>query len=278
LICKMKPVLVVGFGSYSSVPGVLCAAILRIPVLIHEQNVAMGRANQFLAAMADQIAISFPETQGRFLHKKIFWSGYPLRPSFWKEVDKIDNESSTKNKFTILVFGGSQGAKRISDVFLKALEALSAEERLGLAVIHNVGSNDVQEIKQVYQEFGITADVYAFSYQIFEQYKRADLVVSRAGAGTIFELAALGRAGILIPYPHAYAHQKLNAEYLVRQNSAQVIYDEELSADKLREVVVSLRGNWARRKQLGENIKQLAKRNASEVLVEAGWRLICEKS
>ena len=278
LLIRTKPALVVGFGSYGSAPGVLCAAILRIPVLLHEQNASAGRANQFLAMWADQIAISFPETQGRFPHKKIFWSGYPLRPSFLKGIDKIHNEALAKNKFTILVFGGSQGAKRISDIFLKALGALSAVERSRLAVIHNVGSGDLQEIEQAYQDLGIAADVRTFSYQIVEQYKRADLVVSRAGAGTIFELAALGRAAILIPYPHAYAHQKLNAADLIRRDSAQVIYDEELSADKLRETMLSLKDNLSRRRQLAENIKRLAKKDANEALVRAGWKLICEKN
>ena len=278
LLLKIKPKLVIGFGSYGSIPGILCAAFYRIPILLHEQNALAGRANQFLALWADRIAVSFPETRASFAQEKVFWSGYPLRSSFWGGINQFPNEQLPSRSFTILVFGGSQGARRLNQVFLKSLEALKAEERTDLAVIHIVGNNDTQGIKETYQKLGIEADVSNFSYRISEQYKRADLVIARAGAGTIFELAALRRAAILIPYPHAYAHQKANAEYLVRRGSAQAIEDGELTDVVLRDTIIQLKNNVRQREELGENIQRLAKREAGQLLTGAGWELICEKN
>ena len=277
LFLKVKPKLVIGFGSFASVPGVLWAAIFGISVMLHEQNAVAGRGNQLLGMCADRIGISFPETAGRLSREKLFWSGYPLRSSFWNGGNEAPRDQLGKKSFTILVFGGSQGAKRLNAVFLEALALLRAEERNNLVVIHSVGHDDLYGIQQTYENLGIQANVCTFSGQIFEHFQRADLVISRAGAGTIFELAAVGRAAILIPYPHAYAHQKVNAEYLVQRSSARVIYDEELSAPVLHDVILELRDDVNQKAQLSQNIKRLAKKDASEVLVEAGWRLICAK-
>lgn len=278
LFWKMKPRLVIGFGSYGSVPGVLCAAVFRIPILLHEQNAVAGRANQFLGLWADRIAVSFPETKGKLNRRKVFWSGYPLRSSFWDGAESSEGKRSLGEPFTILVFGGSQGAKQLNEVFLKSIEALKAEERVSFAVIHIVGNVDTQGIKKAYQKLGVRSDVLNFSYRISEEYKRSDLVISRAGAGAIFELAAMGRAAILIPYPHAHAHQKVNAEYLVRHQSARMIEDHELPSFLLRDTILELRHDVRQREQLAENIRHLAKKDAAYVLMEAGWRLICEKN
>jgi len=278
LFQRVKPALVVGFGSFGSVPGVLCAVCFQKPILLHEQNVAIGRANQFLCRWANQIAVSFPETKGKFSQSKVFYSGYPLRTSFLQDFRDLSDQRSDKKLFTILVFGGSQGANRLNQVFLEVLETLSIEERTGLAVIHNVGNDELTRIKKRYEELGVVADVSTFSYQISEQYKRADVVIARAGAGTIFELAAVGRAGILIPYPHAYAHQKLNADYLAQRNAARVIAEENLSQKTLRNTLLELKNKADQRNQLSMNIRQLANEKASQVLVEAGLRLICEKN
>ena len=278
LFLKLRPKLVIGFGSLSSVPGVLFAAMFRIPILIHEQNAVSGRANQFLARWANRIAISFPETQGKFNPEKIVWAGYPLRPAFWEVVRKPDREEARQKPFTVLVLGGSQGAKHLNVAFLKALETLRAEERKNLAVIHNVGGDNLNEIRTTYQSLGIAAEVDAFSYEIAHQYRRADLVISRAGAGTIFELAAMGRAAILIPYPHAYAHQKVNAERLMQKASARVIDDEDLEPSRLRDLILELKNNPDERIRLGMTIRKFAKDDASQTLVDIGWKLICDRN
>ncbi|MBI4000114.1 MAG: undecaprenyldiphospho-muramoylpentapeptide beta-N-acetylglucosaminyltransferase [Candidatus Omnitrophica bacterium] len=274
LIAKLKPKLVLGFGSYSSVPAVLCASGLAVPVLLHEQNASFGRANQFLAFWASRVAISFPETHGKVAKHKVFYSGYPLRSAFLNHQDRAVSEKP----FTILVFGGSQGARHLNQVFLESLKVFNTEEKVGLAVIHIVGSDDMHEVAQTYQRLGIGADVCSFSDRIAEYYQRANLVISRAGAGTIFELAAVGRAAILIPYPHAYAHQKINAEYLASQRSARMIHDANLDARVLSETIRELRMDTRQRIELAQKIKSISKPDASQILVTIGWELACAKN
>ena len=277
-ILKIKPRLVVGFGSYSSVPGVLCAAFLRIPILLHEQNALAGRANRFLACFAEQVAVSFPETKGWFIRPKMVWTGYPLRPVFEAVPKSFQRKSKEGELFTLLVFGGSQGSRRLNQIFLESLSTFSAEERARFAVIHIVGDDDLDQWQQAYKNLGVVAEMYHFSDQIFEQYQRADLVIARAGAGTIFELAAVGRTAILVPYPYAYAHQKNNADYLVREEAAQLICEEEVSPQVMRQAIAQLRDNTSQRLQLEKNIKRLSKRSAGQVLVETGWELICKRN
>ncbi|OGW86885.1 MAG: hypothetical protein A3C35_01795 [Omnitrophica bacterium RIFCSPHIGHO2_02_FULL_46_11] len=278
LLLNIKPQLVLGFGSYGSVPGVFCAAIFRIPILLHEQNALAGWANRFLATFAARVAVSFPETKGWFLKPKLIWTGYPLRPEFEGEIKSSQYRGDEGKRFTLLVFGGSQGSKRLNQIFLESLSAFSAEERAHFAVIHIVGNSDLNQWRQSYQNLGIVAEVNPFSSQIFEQYRRADLVIARAGAGTVFELAALGRAAILIPYPYAYAHQEANGAYLARQGAAQMICEKDLTAQKMKEAIAQLYANASERHQLEHNIKRLSKREAGHELVEIGWELICKKN
>ncbi len=275
LILKLKPRLVVGFGSYSSVAGVLCASCIGIPILLHEQNASFGRANRFLSVWANQVAVSFPETHGKVARRKVFYSGYPLRSSFLSQMNGQVTERNSSERFTILIFGGSQGARRLNQIFLEALEAFSTEEKVHLAVIHIVGNTQVHEVKQTYERLGISADVCGFSNDISDDFKRADLVIARAGAGTVFELAAVGRAAILIPYPHAYAHQKLNAEYLSIRQSARVFNEEDLSPNQLTESIRTLRKDGRQRADLARNIRNILKPDANHNLVQASWELAC---
>lgn len=278
LILKLKPHLVVGFGSYSSVPGVLCASGFGIPVLLHEQNASFGRANRFLAFWASRVATSFPETHGKVAGRKVFCSGYPLRSSFLDQPSQVVSGRTFEKPFTVLVFGGSQGAKRLNQVFLESLEDFSTEEKAGFAVIHIVGNDNAQEIVKTYQKLGIAADVSGFSVRISEYYRRADLVVSRAGAGTIFELAAIGRSAILIPYRYAYAHQKVNAEYLSTRQSARAIDDFDLSPQILLKAIRELRKDVGQRTKLAQNIRSISRPEASRILAQAGWELACVKN
>lgn len=280
LFLKLKPKLVIGFGSYSSVPGVLAAAFLRIPILLHEQNALLGRANQFLAVWANRIAVSFPETQGKLNKRKVFWSGYPLRLVFYKSCTQpnVPAGPSDQKQFRVLVFGGSQGARRINQMVLDFFRSLSIEERSPFAVIHIVGNDDAERVRSAYEELKTAAGIFQFSDRICEAYRQADLVISRAGAGTIFELAQMGRAAILIPYPHAYAHQKINADYLASRGWANVIEEKALSVDALRRLIMELRENENERKRLAEAIRQLGKADASHKLVETGWELACGRN
>jgi UDP-N-acetylglucosamine--N-acetylmuramyl-(pentapeptide) pyrophosphoryl-undecaprenol N-acetylglucosamine transferase len=303
LFVNLKPRFAAGFGSLSTVPGVLCAAVFRIPILLHEQNARAGRANQLLAFCADRIAVSFPETEGIPFTEKIIWSGFPVRRSFCAEeaafpsviarseatkqsrvmrlprpAEKAAGLAMTGNEqtkpFTLLVFGGSQGAERVNQVFLDSLALFSIEERNQVAVIHIIGREEPDLIQARYQSLNVRAEVHRFSEHIVEFYRRADLILSRAGAGTIFELAALGRAAILIPYPHAYAHQRANAEYLVRIEAARVIFEEELTPGRLQRAVLDLYRNPDKRMNLARQVQRLHRPEANQILTETIGELI----
>jgi len=274
---NLKPSLVVGFGSYASVPSILCAAILRIPTLLHEQNFMAGRANRFLSCLTDRAAISFPGTRGIAFKSKIVLTGYPLREEFLNLIQN-DTVRQTKKTFNILVFGGSQGARRLNQVFLEAMERLGAEEKKEFAVKHIVGSEDLNRIKLLYERFGVHADVSAFSHHIAEDYQSADLIISRSGAGTVFELIATGRPAILVPYPHAHAHQKRNADFLSERHAAIIILEENLSSEVLANTILDLRHHPAKRAELAVHLKPLHKPNATQELVCLAWELICTKN
>ena len=277
LFWRLKPKLVIGFGSYGSVPGVLCGVLFQVPILLHEQNAVAGRANRFLASFAHRMATSFPETRG-ISSPKVFWTGYPLRSSFWEAVHANPERKELRNSFTVLVVGGSQGAKRLNEAFLGFFRSLKSEERADFAVIHITGSRDFESVKAAYEQLGGKAQVFDFSHHMAELYREADLVISRAGAGTIFELAALGKAAVLVPYPHAYAHQRQNAAYLVEQQAAWMIEEKDLSGDILREAVITLYRDPKRKQIFETNIKRLANREAGHLLTENTWSLMCEKN
>lgn len=272
---NLKPSLVVGFGSYASVPSVLCASVLGIPILLHEQNYMAGRANRLLSYCVNRVAVSFPETKG-IKENKLVLTGYPLREEFLNLVE--GPYQATKDRFEILVFGGSQGARKLNDLFLFIIERLSAEEKKEIAVKHIAGIEDLNRIKLQYERLGIQAEVIAFSDHIEEDYRSADLIISRSGAGTVFELIAAGRPAILVPYPHAYAHQKLNAEYLSKRGAAVIIPEEKLTAEVLTDTVLNLKNNPDQRTNLIHHLKQLYKPNATENLVQLAWELSCIKN
>lgn len=277
LFLKLKPEAVVGFGSYGSVPGVLMGFLFRIPILLHEQNQSAGAANQFLSRWADEIAVSFPETDARWDWKKVFYSGYPLRSDFLSS-ERHGSGSETKGVVRrLLVFGGSQGAEKINRSIVDAIRLMTPEERFNFAVTHIVGASFVEETRAAYQALGMPAEVFGFSEHIADEMARADLVIARAGAGTIFELAQMNRPAVLIPYPYAGAHQKRNGRYLARREAAWVIEEEHLSADFLRAVLIRLLNDEPARRKFSENIKGLSLPKAHELLADRVWKLRTKK-
>lgn len=276
-VYQLKPSLVVGFGSYASVPSILCAAVLRIPTLLHEQNQMAGRANRVLSYVADKVAISFPQTQGIAPRRKIIFTGYPLREEF-SGAFRETSDARNSNPFKILVFGGSQGARRLNDVFLEVIGRLGAEEKKEFAVKHIVGIEDLNRIQEAYRQLDIQVEVQAFSYHIAEDYRSADLIISRSGAGTVFELIATGRPAILIPYPHASAHQKLNADFLAKRQAAILISEEHLSGDVLMNAILNLKRNPDQRTKLRTHLRELVQPNATQDLVKLAWELACRKN
>jgi UDP-N-acetylglucosamine--N-acetylmuramyl-(pentapeptide) pyrophosphoryl-undecaprenol N-acetylglucosamine transferase len=239
LLRRLAPAAVVGFGGYPSVPTMLAAAQLGLPALIHEQNAVFGRANRMLAPRAHRIATGFPETQGlraadrgRTVH-----TGNPVRPPI-QAVGTMPYAPPGET-IELLVTGGSQGAHVFSEIVPPALAMLPAELRQRLHVAQQARPEDKDAVVAQYRELGIAADVDSFFTDMPERLRRAHLVICRAGASTIAELAAAGRSAILVPYPHAMDdHQTANAAQFVASSAGWAVAQPEFTAaalaDRLR--------------------------------------------
>ena len=226
LILKFKPDLVVGMGSYLSVSPIIAAYLMRIPTLIHEQNVVSGSTNKLLANIATEVDVAFDETKKYLSCKsKIITVGNPIRDDILKAVGKRHNMAS-KTKKTILIFGGSQGAHQIniasSDTFTNIRENLKDWH-----IIHITGEKDYQLILDKYKETYLDVKVMPFTEHIGDIYTISRLVISRAGAMTISEISLFGIPAILIPYPHAAANHQFYNGKLLSDNGAGIIIEEK---------------------------------------------------
>lgn len=275
LLCTFRPAVVVGFGGLSSVPAVLLARAFCIKTLIHEQNVLPGRANAFLAPFADVIAVSFAGT-GRYLaryEKKLIVTGLPLR----KELTRIEKKEALaffglhESSFTILVLGGSQGSHNVNTAFFKALsESIRTED---IQVIHICGPLDYPAIKERYEKEGVRARVFDFFEEMQFALSAADMVVSRAGAGTIAELIRYELPAILIPYPFARRHQLENAKYLHDIGAALCIEEQASLEGVLKEYIVSLARDRERLARMRYAYRKTAHLDAGSLIAEAVFSL-----
>lgn len=237
---KYRPDVVVGFGGYGAFSVVLAAFVLRQPTMIHEQNVVPGRANRVLSKMVDKIAVSFQETRGYFNSKKTVLTGCPCHnhmPAISRE-EILSRWALSPGKTTLLVLGGSQGSRRLNEEFLRTAQALKGT--LDFQVIHIAGKSDYASVKKGYRQVDISCCVFDFLEEIEQVYKVADVAISRAGALSVFELAAFQLPAVLIPYPFAGGHQRENARILAQRQTARIIEENELTADKLKREILSL--------------------------------------
>lgn len=238
---RLMPAAVVGFGGYPSVPTMLAAAQLGLPTLIHEQNVVVGRANRLLASRAGRIATSFAVTEGlrpndrsRAVH-----TGNPVRPA----IRAVGDAPYTPPAETIelLVIGGSQGARVFGEIVPPALAALPPELRTRLRVTQQARPEDKSMVVAQYQALGIAAEIASFFDDMPARLQQAHLVICRAGASTVAELAASGRPAFLVPYPHAMDdHQTANAGEFGKSGGGWVIPETEFSPATLADRLASL--------------------------------------
>jgi len=213
LIRGFSPHLVLGVGGYSSGPVCLAAKILGIPTAIHEQNSFPGLTNRLLSRAVDRVFVSFEESAAYLHGGAIQVTGNPIREELLEGEKERDRDAGP---FTVLVTGGSQGAGAVNRVFVAALEILKGKGK-EIAVIHQTGESDYARVSEEYRRHGLQGEVTPFIQDMSGTYRRADIVVCRAGASTVSELAAMGKPSILIPYPYAAnSHQETNARILAR--------------------------------------------------------------
>ncbi len=271
-----RPRVAVAFGSYASVPPALAALSLRIPLVIHEQNVVPGRANRLLARWATRCALSFPETLSwsPSWRKKAVVTGNPLLRPPGKETreEALKHFDLEDERFTLGVVGGSQGARTLNRAVREAL--LLWKERNDLQVVHSVGERDYEEMSNFASEAigKILYRPFPYVARMDLLYRVSDLMICRAGASTVAELAAYGCASILVPYPYAGGHQAENARVLAEAGAAVICWDEEFSGRKLREMVEEL---MADRSRLMEMRRRAAERGIPDA-ASALARLVLE--
>jgi len=280
LLKRFKPQVLLGMGGYVSVPVILAGFLLRIPRAIHEQNSYPGLANQLLSLFSQIIFLSFEQAKNYLpkpAQKKITITGNPIRPNLLAQLKKNQPGNKSKDKFRILVIGGSQGAKALNRLIKSALPYLEPFSSQ-IEFIHMSGKNYQEELKQAYREHNFSAQVVEFIDRIGEELKKADLVISRAGAGAVFELALFGKPSILIPYPYASKnHQSANARYLEEEGACWVFEEKELDGKKLASAIKRLFQEPELREKMSEQAKKLAKPEAGKIIAQKLTELGAQK-
>jgi UDP-N-acetylglucosamine--N-acetylmuramyl-(pentapeptide) pyrophosphoryl-undecaprenol N-acetylglucosamine transferase len=279
ILGRYNPHVIVGFGGYASTASVFAACLLKVPRIIHEQNISPGLANRCLAKLASKIAISFQETERFFSPSKTFLTGNPLRQTLFTVQHKASLEKFRfrKDRFTILVMGGSLGCRRINQVFLKALRHMNQYLKSKLQIVHISGDLDYSGVCASYAGLEVTARIYPFLEDIGPAYKVANLVISRAGAGTISEIASFGLPSILIPHPNPQTGQLENAQFLEKRDAAVLIYEESFNWRLLLSVLEELINDRKRLKIVSENIRALGTRQGAGRFAEQILRLISDE-
>jgi UDP-N-acetylglucosamine--N-acetylmuramyl-(pentapeptide) pyrophosphoryl-undecaprenol N-acetylglucosamine transferase len=243
LLGEVRPKAVVGFGGYPTFPPLMAARLRRIPSALHEQNAVLGRANKMLAKRVTAIATSFENVIGlddAALAKTRF-TGNPVRDVVIDWSSRPYRVPGPVGPFSILVFGGSQGARFFSDTVPPALATLPDQIRRELFVVQQARAEDVQRVEAAYASAGIRAIVASFFANLPEEMSKASLVIGRAGASTVAELTVMGRPAILVPLPHALDNDQLNnAKRLAASGGAWVLEQKDITVDSLTAAVQQL--------------------------------------
>ncbi len=253
-IRQVKPDVVLGMGGYITFPGGMMAALTGVPLVLHEQNSVAGLANRVLAGVADRIATGFP---GVF--KKGAWLGNPVRPEIAAIAAPAERMAGRNDALRVLVIGGSLGAAALNEIIPQGMARLTAEELP--QIVHQAGEKHLDALKANYAAAGVPAHCVAFIDDMAGAYEWADLVICRAGALTVAELAAAGVASILVPYPHAVDdHQTGNARFLVNVGGAFLLPQTDMTPDS-----IALIRNYARGQlqEMAEKARSLAKPDAT---------------
>jgi UDP-N-acetylglucosamine--N-acetylmuramyl-(pentapeptide) pyrophosphoryl-undecaprenol N-acetylglucosamine transferase len=252
-IRRIRPAVVVGFGGYPTVPPILGACLNGVPVVLHEQNAVMGRANRFVAGRAAALATGFPRLgkAPAALLARTTYTGNPVRPAVFAAATAAFRSFDYGGILNLLVTGGSQGARVMADVVPVAAEHLDADHRARLRIVQQARGEDEARVRDHYRRLGVAAEVAPFFADLPARMAAAHLVIARAGASTVSELSSLGRPDILVPFPHALDQdQAANAAVLGESGSA-VVCDQKaftpdwLAVELIR--VLSMQGDLPRR-------------------------------
>jgi len=265
VVGKHKPNVVLGVGGYASGPVLLAARMQGIPTAIHEQNAFPGLANRLLAKFVKAVAVAFPDAGPRMKRADAVVTGNPIR----KEFFEAKRQPTTDNRQRLLIFGGSQGSHILNEAMIGALLFL-ARLKDRLSIVHQTGPKELDPVREAYRTSAFAdARVVPYLDPIVDEIATADLIVSRAGAMTIGELAAVGRAAILVPFAAATNnHQELNARVVEKAGGAVVITESQLSPEKLAMTITEILNDSARVARMGAAARSLAAPEATKKIVD----------
>lgn len=266
LLRRVRPDVVIGLGGYVTFPGGMMGVLLGKPLVLHEQNSVAGLANRVLAEVADRVFSAFPRVL-----KKAECVGNPLRSAFVSQPDPAARFAGRSGPLRLCVVGGSLGAQALNEVLPQAL-ALIPEDRRP-QVLHQSGARHLQALQAAYAAAGVQAEVSAFIDDTASAFAQADLLICRAGASTVTEIAAIGAAAIFVPFPHAVDdHQTHNARFLVDAGGGWLLPQSELHAQALSELIMRLdRAELLQKAQTAKGLQQI---QATERVVQACQELL----
>ena len=286
ILREFEPDLVLGVGGYSSGPVVTAAVLLGIKTVLHEQNRIPGITNRILARFADRICVSFPGplkagplSKGKYL-KKLRVTGNPIRRDFLRDMQMSNRDAAFRREKTsicVLIIGGSQGAHAINRAMMEAAVHFSRPD--SIRIVHQTGPKDRAEVESVYRRHGIAGTVRPFFHDMAMRYREADLLVCRAGATTIAEITAMGKAAIFIPFPYAADdHQMVNARVLADAEAAELISEKELTGKKLAERIEFLMERPERVAEMAARAKGFGRPDAADRIIKEFRMLFVEGS
>ncbi|MEE4242192.1 MAG: undecaprenyldiphospho-muramoylpentapeptide beta-N-acetylglucosaminyltransferase [Desulfopila sp.] len=266
IIRSYRPDVVLGVGGYVTGPVIFAARILGIKTVIHEQNSIPGLANRKLGSLAEKICISLPQSGVYFPQNKTVFTGNPVRKPIL-QLGTAKRDDAVKNKKTLLVLGGSQGAHGLNTLMTEALCHYGLT--MPFTVIHQTGIDDCDVVRRQYAKSGIDSRVEPFFHDMAEIYQEADLLVSRAGATTLAEIAVLGLPAFLVPYPYAADnHQQKNAEHYVNGGGCRSCPEKELTGKLLAENIEELLKNEVLYRGMSARMRALAVPEAASRIVD----------
>jgi UDP-N-acetylglucosamine--N-acetylmuramyl-(pentapeptide) pyrophosphoryl-undecaprenol N-acetylglucosamine transferase len=267
IVRRFRPDFIIGLGGYASGPLLLAGKLKRVHCAIMEQNLRPGFTNRLLARFVDRVFTSYRESEAYFPGaKNLLETGNPIR---WGSLPAAQRG----DRFTLLVFGGSAGAHRINLAMGEAVQKLT--DLAGrIKIIHQTGQADLPQVREIYKQLPLEAEVTAFIDRMDQAYAEADLVVCRAGATTVAELTAFGKAAILVPFPYAiYDHQRENAQALQSRGAAEMILDRELNGELLAARIRAYLSDPAGIAKMAAAARALGRPDAAARIVDACYAL-----
>lgn len=264
-LARVRPDVVLSVGGYAAFPGAAAAAAAGVPLLIQEQNAWPGLTHRLMAPWAAGIACGFPQAVQAFPSLPATWTGNPVRREFFLLPPAPQRRA-------LVVLGGSQGSQVLNRLVPQALALVPADQRP--QVLHQAGEKWEGEVRERYRQAGVAADVVGFLAEPWEALRQVPLVVARAGALTVTELAAAGRAAILVPFAQAaHGHQLANARALAKTGAAWVLEEPEASPERLAALLEGLFSDLPALATRGMQAKKLAREDATDAVVELLFRV-----